>query len=70
MELLFFVLGIIFAQYLVPIFEAIGSLILTSIEIKKVKNQDVINQIEIKMRQDEKNANKKSKIGFENPDNK
>lgn len=70
MELLFFVLGIIFAQYLVPIFEAIGSLILTSIEIKKVKNQDAINQIEIKMRQDEKNANKKSKIGFENPDNK
>ena len=70
MELLFFVLGVIFAQYLVPIFEAIGSLILTSIEIKKVKNQDAINQIEIKMRQDEKNANKKSKIGFENPDNK
>ena len=70
MELLFFVLGIIFAQYLIPIFENLSSLILTSIEVRKVKKQDIINQIEIKMRQDEKNANKKSKIGFENPDNK
>ena len=70
MELLFFILGIFFAQYLIPIFEALGSLILTSIEVKKVKKQDIINQIEIKIRQDEKNANKKSNIGFEDPDNK
>lgn len=70
MELLFFILGILFVQYLVPIFESLGSLILTSIEVKKVKQQDIINQYEIKMRQDEILSNKKiqkPKIGFQNP---
>lgn len=69
MELLFFILGMLFIQYLVPCLESLGSLFLIYIEAKRTKWKDVINQYEIKMNQDEilsdKKIGKSSTIGFQ-----
>ena len=52
MSLLFFIAGIIFVSYLIPVLDGISSWLLTWIELKKAKHSDSINQINIKMRKD------------------
>ena len=52
MSLLFFIAGIIFVSYLIPVLDGISSWFLTWIELKKAKHSDSINQINIKMRKD------------------
>ena len=51
MELLYFILGIIFVQYIIPIFDGIIGWFLTWVEAKKAKQSEVINLANIKMRQ-------------------
>ena len=51
MELLYFVLGFIFAVYLIPLLDGISTWFLTWVEAKKAKQSEIINQTNIKMRQ-------------------
>ena len=51
MELLYFILGFISATYLIPLFDGISAWFLTWVEVKKAKFNEVITQINIKMRQ-------------------
>ena len=51
MELLYFILGIIFVTYVIPLLDGISAWFLTWVEAKKAKQSEIINQINIKMRQ-------------------
>lgn len=51
MELLYFILGFVFAVYLIPLFDGISAWFLTWVEAKKTKQAEIINQTNIKMRQ-------------------
>lgn len=51
MELLYFILGILFVSYVVPLLDGLSSLLLTWMEAKKAKQSEVINLTNIKMRQ-------------------
>lgn len=67
MELLYFILGFIFAVYLIPLLDGISAWFLTWVEAKKVKQSEIINQINIKMRQAATSAeddSSKKLIGF------
>ena len=67
MELLYFILGFIFAVYLMPLFEGISEWFLTWVEAKKAKQSEIINQTNIKMRQAAASADDdspKKLIGF------
>lgn len=67
MELLYFILGIIFVQYIIPLLDGIVAWILTSIEAKKIVQSEIINKANIKMCQDAESAKKdppKRQIGF------
>ena len=51
MELLYFILGFVFAVYLIPLLDGISAWFLTWVEAKKAKQSEVINLANIKMRQ-------------------
>ena len=51
MELLYFILGFVFAVYLIPLLDGISAWFLTWVEAKKTKQAEVINHATIKMRQ-------------------
>lgn len=71
MNLLCFILGIFFTQILVPILDGIASWFLTWIEAKKVKQSEIINTANIKMRQAATSADENPPmrpIGFRVPD--
>lgn len=71
MELLYFILGFMFAVYLVPLLDGISGWFLTWIEAKKAKQSEIINQTNIKMRQAAASADTDSPkrlIGFSVPD--
>ena len=51
MELLYFILGILFVTYVIPLLDGISAWFLTWVEAKKAKQSEVINQTNIKMRQ-------------------
>lgn len=51
MELLYFILGIIFVSYGIPLLDGISSWFLTWVEAKKAKQSEFINDANIKMRQ-------------------
>lgn len=71
MELLYFILGILFVTYVIPLLDGISSWFLTWIEAKKVKQSEVINQTNIKMRQAAASADEdppRRPIGFRVPD--
>ena len=70
MELLYFILGFIFAVYLIPIFDGISGWFLTWVEAKKAKQSEIVNQANIKMRQAAASVdtdNPKRLIGFNVP---
>lgn len=67
MELLYFILGILFVQYFIPLLDGLSSWFLTWIEAKKAKQSEVINLTNIKMRQAATSADSdgpKRLIGF------
>ena len=67
MELLYFILGFMFAVYLIPLLDGISGWFLTWIEAKKAKQSEIINQTNIKMRQAAASAeddSPKKLIGF------
>lgn len=67
MELLYFILGLIFIQYVLPFFDGLLSWLLTIFEVKKAKLGEEINQININMRQANASADEEQKmpaIGF------
>lgn len=71
MELLYFILGIVFVQYMIPLFDGIIGWFLTWTEAKKAKQSEVINQTNIKMRQATASAEEdppRRVIGFRVPD--
>ena len=71
MELLYFILGILFVTYVIPLLDGISSWFLTWVEAKKVKQSEVINQTNIKMRQAAASADEdppRRPIGFRVPD--
>lgn len=71
MELLYFILGFMFAIYLIPLLDGISGWFLTWIEAKKAKQSEIINQTNIKMRQAAASADTDSPkrlIGFSVPD--
>ena len=71
MELLYFILGFMFAVYLIPLLDGISGWFLTWIEAKKAKQSEIINQTNIKMRQAAASADTDSPkrlIGFSVPD--
>ena len=51
MELLYFILGFVFAVYLIPLLDGISAWFLTWVEAKKTKQAEIINQTTINMRQ-------------------
>ena len=71
MELLYFILGILFVTYVIPLMDGISSWFLTWVEAKKAKQSEVINQTNIKMRQAAASAEEdppRRPIGFRLPD--
>ena len=73
MELLFFLLGILFVSYVIPILDSLSTLILAWVETKKIAYSEQINQTNIKMRRDAEKAEeedypKKTIVGFYAPD--
>lgn len=51
MELLYFILGILFVSYMIPLLDGLSGLLLTWMEAKKAKQSEIINLTNIKMRQ-------------------
>lgn len=51
MELLYFILGILFVSFVIPLLDGLSGLLLTWIEAKKAKQSEIINLANIKMRQ-------------------
>ena len=71
MELLYFILGIIFKTYIIPLLDGISAWFLTWVEAKKAKQSEIINLTNIKMRQAATSAEEDSPkrlIGFRMPD--
>ena len=71
MELLYFILGILFITYVIPLLDGISAWFLTWVEAKKAKQSEVINQTNIKMRQAAASAEEdppRRPIGFRVPD--
>ena len=71
MELLYFILGFVFAVYIIPLFDGISAWFLTWVEAKKAKQTEVINNSNIKMRQAAASADEeppKKLIGFSRED--
>lgn len=71
MELLYFILGILFVTYVIPLLDGISAWFLTWVEAKKTKQSEVINQTNIKMRQAAASAEEdppRRPIGFRVPD--
>lgn len=71
MEFIFFLFGILFAQALTPIIDALTSWCIMWIEAKKAVWSDAVNQINIKIRQDTALAEQvppRRVIGFERVD--
>ena len=71
MELLYFILGFVFAVYLFPLLDGLSAWFLTWVEAKKTKQAEIINQTTIKMRQAAASAEEdapRRAIGFALPD--
>ena len=71
MELLYFILGILFVTYVIPLMDGISSWFLIRVEVKKAKQSEVINQTNIRMRQAAASAEEdppRRPIGFRVPD--
>lgn len=62
MELLYFILGVIFISLILPCLEGLCSLFLTQIESKKAKSAKIINQINKEMVQEEQSENSSPSI--------
>ena len=48
MELLYFILGFVFAVYLIPLLDGLSAWFLTWVEAKKTKQAEIINQTTIR----------------------
>lgn len=71
MELLYFILGILFVQVFIPIIDGISAWFLTWVEAKKAKQSSIINDANIKMRKAAASAEEdppRRQIGFRMPD--
>lgn len=64
MELLYFILGILFASYIAPLLDGIGALFLSWVEVQKAKASEKISMIEIKVRKATEEDQPQRQIGF------
>lgn len=67
-ELIYFILGILFVQYIIPVLESLTSLLMVQIEAKKAGYSEIINDINLKIEKATASAEKTSVIGFQLPD--
>lgn len=70
MKSLFFIFGILFSQYIMPLMDGFGALILTWMESKKTKHSEIINNSNIRMKKaatGEDDDKPKHQIGFAPP---
>lgn len=68
MELLYFILGVIFAVFISPILDAFCSIILSWAESVKAKYGEIVNEANIRMSQAGTSDEPKQAIGFQLPD--
>ena len=68
MELLYFILGVIFAVFISPILDAFCSIILSWAESIKAKYGEIVNEANIRMSQAGTSDEPKQAIGFQLPD--
>lgn len=64
MKSLFFIFGLLFSQYIIPLLDSFGALILTWIEAKKIKSSEIIHNSNIRMAKAEDENELKKTIGF------
>lgn len=70
MKSLFFIFGILFSQYIMPIMDGFGTLMLTWMESKKAKHNEIVTASNIKLRKladKEDDDTPKYHIGFAPP---
>ena len=67
MALVYFILGIIFVEYLMPLFDGLGTWFLSWVEAKKAKHSETVALINIKLRQVADEEPLKHPIGFQLP---
>lgn len=70
MELLYFILGVIFAVFISPILDAFCSIILSWAESIKAKYGEIVNEANIRMSQAGTSDEPKQAIGFQLPNEK
>ena len=68
MELLYFILGVIFAVFISPILDTFCSIILSWAESIKAKYGEIVNEANIRMSQAGTSDEPKQTIGFQLPD--
>ena len=71
MELFYFILGVLFVSYVIPIIDGISAWFLTWVEAKKTKQSEIVNQANITMRKAIASADEDPPmrpIGFRVPD--
>lgn len=67
MELIYFILGILFVQYIMPLLDGFGAWFLSWTETKKAKHGETVALINIKLRQVADEEPLKHSIGFQIP---
>lgn len=64
MELLYFILGVLFASYFAPLLDGVGALFLSWVELKKAQMSEKIGLIEINLRKAADEEPPRRQIGF------
>ena len=65
MKSLFFVIGILFSQYAMPLMDSFGALILAWVESKKVKHSEIVTRANIRMQKEiDRDDTPKNAYGF------
>lgn len=67
-ELFYFILGILFVQYIIPLFDSFTSLVMAWAESKKAGYSEIINDINLKIEKATTSAEKPNAIGFQLPE--
>lgn len=66
-ELFYFILGIVFVEYICPLIEGLATLLLTKMEVKKGKYSEMINDINLNIEKATASSEKTNLIGFQLP---
>lgn len=67
-ELFYFILGILFVQYIIPLFDSFCFWVMAWVEVKKAGYSEIINDINLKIEKANASAEKTNAIGFQLPE--